>query len=115
MIIFPTENPANRFIHTPKALHEDNTMSWKAKGMIAWMSSHSENYQLHMSVLLKISTEGRDSVYSGLKEICIVHMEEKLGILHNIVFRFFRGDNISFLFVTLILFVDLRLGFSICG
>lgn len=83
MIIFPTENPANRFVHAPKALFEDNTITWKAKGMIAWMASHSEHYKLHVSVVIKNSKEGRDSVYSGLKEICTSTYGRKVRFQNN--------------------------------
>jgi len=48
---------------------EDPALSWKAKGMLAYLMSKPNDWQIWVKDLVKRSTDGRDSVLSGLKEL----------------------------------------------
>jgi len=60
----------NNFICT------DNRLSWKAKGIWLYAFYRPDDWIFHMSDLMNQSTDGRESVRSGLKEL------EEYGYLH---------------------------------
>lgn len=47
----------------------DENLSWKAKGLLAYLLSKPDDWQIYVKDLIKRSTDGRDSVVSGLKEL----------------------------------------------
>lgn len=47
----------------------DAALSWKAKGLLAFLLTRPDNWQVNVEHLRKCSTDGRDSVYSALKEL----------------------------------------------
>ena len=53
---------ANDFLKDPR-------LSWKAKGLIAYIQSLPENWILNIKDLCNRSTDGRDGIYSGIKEL----------------------------------------------
>lgn len=48
---------------------EDETLSFKAKGLWAYCMSRPKDWQFHVSHLAKVSKDGIDGVYSALKEL----------------------------------------------
>ena len=48
---------------------EDETLSFKAKGLWAYCMSRPKDWQFHVSQLAKVSKDGIDGIYSALKEL----------------------------------------------
>lgn len=53
----------------PNALLRDSSLSFKAKGIISLLLSNNDGWKSYKSVLALMSTDGRDSIESGLKEL----------------------------------------------
>ncbi|MEK6993467.1 helix-turn-helix domain-containing protein [Paenibacillus sp. FSL K6-1566] len=47
----------------------DERLSWKAKGLLAYLLSKPSNWRVFTSDLVKRSKDGRDAVYSAIKEL----------------------------------------------
>lgn len=47
----------------------DSRLSWKAKGIIAYVQMLPDDWALNMRDLTNRATDGRDSLYSGIKEL----------------------------------------------
>lgn len=47
----------------------DNRLSWKAKGIIAYVSTLPDTWVLNLRELQTHATDGRDSIYSGIREL----------------------------------------------
>lgn len=47
----------------------DSRLSWKAKGIIAYVQMLPDDWVLNMRDLMNRATDGRDSLYSGIKEL----------------------------------------------
>lgn len=47
----------------------DSRLSWKAKGIIAYVQMLPDDWVLNMRDLTNRATDGRDSLYSGIKEL----------------------------------------------
>jgi len=47
----------------------DERLSWKAKGLLGYLLSKPSNWRVYVSDLVKRSKDGRDAVYSALKEL----------------------------------------------
>lgn len=52
-----------------KGLLEDKNLSWKAKGLLSYLLSRPEDWKVKVKHLVNQSTDGRDAVYSILKEL----------------------------------------------
>ena len=57
------------FVVMNKTGLEDSKLSFKAKGLLAYLLSKPDNWTANISHLKKVSTNGRDSVRTGLKEL----------------------------------------------
>ena len=53
----------------PNALIEDPALSWKAKGLWAYLHSRPDGWEVYEADLIKRAVDGRDSVRSGLAEL----------------------------------------------
>lgn len=60
------ENP---YVTLDKFFLHDERLSWKAKGLLSYLLSKPDNWKIYVSDLVKRATDGRDSVYAGLKEL----------------------------------------------
>lgn len=60
---------------------KDTRLSWKAKGIIAYVQMLPDDWVLNMRDLTNRATDGRDSLYSGIKEL------EKFGYCSRIMQR----------------------------
>lgn len=47
----------------------DERLSWKAKGLLGYLLSKPANWRVYVSDLVKRSKDGKDAVYSALKEL----------------------------------------------
>jgi hypothetical protein len=61
--------PNGHFTIVPNAWLRDERLSWKAKGLLAYLSSHAEGYRVSQNQMLRQAADGRDSLLSGLAEL----------------------------------------------
>lgn len=61
--------PADHFTIIPNDWARDATLSWKARGLLAYLASHSEGFRVSLSLLMRAATDGRESLMSGLAEL----------------------------------------------
>lgn len=47
----------------------DERLTWKAKGILSYLLSKPSNWKVYISDLIKRSKDGRDAVYSAMKEL----------------------------------------------
>jgi hypothetical protein len=64
-------------------------MSFKARGLLAYMLSKPDHFKFYLDELVKHTTEGKDSIRAGLKEL------ETLGYVHRYSTKNERGKIIS--------------------
>lgn len=50
-------------------LDEDRRLSWKAKGLLAYLLAKPDDWQVYVKDLISRSMDGKASVYAGLKEL----------------------------------------------
>src|SRR5688572_159428 len=60
------ENP---FAQIDKEAINDDSMSWAAKGMLTYLISKPADWKVQVNHLIKKATDGRDAVYSILREL----------------------------------------------
>jgi len=53
----------------PNSLIEDPALSWKAKGLWAYLHSRPDGWEVYEADLIKRAVDGRDAVRSGLAEL----------------------------------------------
>ena len=51
------------------AIVEDSRLSWKAKGLMAYLASRPQGWNINEQDLINRSTDGRDAVRAGLNEL----------------------------------------------
>lgn len=68
-IIRVQKNRQNPYVMIRNALFEDPALSWKAKGLLGYVLSRPDDWQIHVRDLMLRSTDGRDSVYAALREL----------------------------------------------
>lgn len=80
-IIRTVKNRQNPYVQIHKGIFEDPRLSWKAKGLMGYFLSRPDDWQIAVGDLIKRSTDGRDSVYSGLREL------KRYGYLQEAIYR----------------------------
>lgn len=84
-IIRTKKNRDNPYALIDKTFTEDTRLSWKAKGLLAYLLTRPDDWTIMVKDLIKRSKDGRDSVYAGLREL------EKYGYLERRVRRDEKG------------------------
>lgn len=59
----------NNFVMLDKTFLEDDRLSFKAKGILAYLLSKPDNWKVIVGNLVKFSKDGKSAVYAGLKEL----------------------------------------------
>lgn len=59
----------NNFVMLDKTFLEDERLSFKAKGILAYLLSKPDNWKVIVGNLVKFSKDGKSAVYAGLKEL----------------------------------------------
>ena len=67
-VIRVRKRPHN-FVMMDKTFLEDDRLSYKAKGILAYLLSKPDNWKVIVGNLVNHSTDGKSSVYAGLKEL----------------------------------------------
>lgn len=68
-IIRKPKNKENPYVIISKSVFEDERISWKAKGLMGYLLSRPDDWQIIVGDLINRSTDGRDSVKAGLREL----------------------------------------------
>lgn len=63
------KNTPERFTALSNKIVRDDRLSWKARGIFLYLFSQSENWEFYEVEVAKHSSDGRDSLRSGLKEL----------------------------------------------
>ena len=67
--IIRIQKKRNSFFMLDKGFLEDTRLSYKAKGILAYLLCKPDNWRVVVSDIVKRSKDGEDSVYAGLKEL----------------------------------------------
>jgi len=59
----------NPYVMLNKKFLNDTKLSWKAKGILAYLLSLPDDWQVYEDEIVKHSADGRDSTRSGIKEL----------------------------------------------
>lgn len=68
-IIRVAKNRENPYVMVNKTPIHDDRLSWKALGLLVYLLSKPDDWSIMICDLIKQKKDGRDSVYSGLKEL----------------------------------------------
>ena len=66
-VIRVKKRPSN-FVMMDKTFLEDDRLSYKAKGLLAYLLSKPDDWKVIIGNLVNSSKDGKASVYAGLKE-----------------------------------------------
>lgn len=69
MIIRVSKKKENPFAQISKAMLEDNRLTWKAKGLLSYLLSKPDNWEVRIHDLIERSKDQRDSVRAAIKEL----------------------------------------------
>lgn len=69
MTIIRTRLSSDGYTIIPNHWSRDPNLSWKAKGLLAYIASHTEGYELRTEQIIREGVDGRDAVLSGLREL----------------------------------------------
>jgi hypothetical protein len=61
--------PADQFSLLPNALARDARLSFRARGVMAYINSHADGFHLNADSLAREGTEGRDAVRTAMNEL----------------------------------------------
>jgi hypothetical protein len=59
----------NSFVQMHKGFFEDTRLSFKAKGILGYLLTKPDSWEVRIGDLVNRSKDGRDSIYAGLKEL----------------------------------------------
>lgn len=68
-IIRVVKNRDNPYVMVDRSVFECSDLSWKAKGLIGYLLSRPDDWIVRVGDLTKRGRDGRDAVYSGLREL----------------------------------------------
>lgn len=69
MSVIRTRLSADGYTIIPNHWLRDSKLSMKAKGLLAYIASHAEGYELRTEQIIRETADGRDAVLSGLREL----------------------------------------------
>jgi hypothetical protein len=68
-MIIRIEKRQHPFVQIDKRPLENPKLSWKAKGLLAYLMSRPNDWKIYMAQLVKVSTDGRVAVQAALSEL----------------------------------------------
>lgn len=83
----------NKYVLLDKTFLEDERLSYKAKGILAYLLSKPDNWKVIIGNLINYSTDGKASVYAGLKELKECGYYEKVPIRNEKGTRIIRWES----------------------
>lgn len=91
--VIRVQKKANNFVMMDKSFLEDKRLSYKAKGILAYLLSKPDNWKVIIGNLVSRSTDGKASVYAGLKELKECGYYEKNPIRNESGTRIIRWES----------------------
>ena len=76
MAVFRVYKESGNFVTVHKNFIHDDNLSWKAKGILLYLLSRPDDWRIYETELNKHSSDGRDSLRTGIKEL------EQAGYIH---------------------------------
>ena len=76
MAVFRVYKESGNFVTVHKSFIHDDNLSWKAKGILLYLLSRPDDWRIYETELNKHSSDGRDSLRTGIKEL------EETGYIH---------------------------------
>lgn len=76
MAVFRVYKESGNFVTVHKNFIHDDNLSWKAKGILLYLLSRPDDWRIYETELNKHSSDGRDSLRTGVKEL------EQAGYIH---------------------------------
>jgi hypothetical protein len=70
----------NNFVMLDKGFLENENLSWKAKGILAYLLSKPDNWKAIVGDIVKHSKDGKTAVYAGLVELSAYGYYEKIPV-----------------------------------
>ena len=67
--IFRTVKRENPYVQIDKTVLNDTRLSWKAKGLMAFLLSKPDTWEINIKNLIKQAKDGKEAVYSGITEL----------------------------------------------
>lgn len=77
MAVFRVYKETGNFVTVHKNFIHDDNLSWKAKGILLYLLSRPDDWQIYESELVRHSTDGLSGLKTGIKEL------EKVGVIFN--------------------------------
>lgn len=68
-IIRTVKDRSNPYVIVNNTVFTDPRISWKAKGLMGYFLSRPDDWQVAVGDLVRCSRDGREAVYSGLREL----------------------------------------------
>ncbi len=87
--VIRVQKRSHGFVMIDKGFLENDQLSWKAKGILAYLLSKPDNWKVITRDLVKHSTDGKTAVYGGLSEL------QKQGYYNKKPIRSENGRRIS--------------------
>ncbi|MGD3975813.1 hypothetical protein QT568_22435, partial [Xanthomonas citri pv. citri] len=75
MAVFRVYKETGNFVTVHKNFIHDDNLSWKAKGILLYLLSRPDDWQIYESELVRHSTDGLSGLKTGIKEL------EKVGYI----------------------------------
>lgn len=94
--IIRVQKRPNNFVMMDKSFLEDTRLSYKAKGILAYLLSKPDNWKVIIGNLVNYSTDGKASVYAGLKELKECGYYEKIPVRNEQGTRITRWESIVY-------------------
>lgn len=76
MAVFRVYKESGNFVTIHKSFIHDDNLSWKSKGILLYLLSRPDDWRIYETELNKHSSDGRDSLRTGIKEL------EQAGYIH---------------------------------
>ncbi len=98
--IFRTAKRDNPYVQIDKTVLNDVRLSWKAKGLMAFLLSKPDHWEINIRNLIKQAKDGKEAVYSGIKELIklgyIVRVESRdKGRFSHIEYLIFENPQLA--------------------
>ncbi len=94
-VIRVKKQPSN-FVLLDKTFLEDDRLSFKAKGILAYLLSKPDDWKVIVGNLVNYSADGKSSVYAGLKELKEYGYYEKVPVRNEQGTRIERWESVVY-------------------
>ena len=78
--VIRVQKAPSTFVMMDKSFLENQNLSWKAKGILAYLLSKPDNWKVIVGDVVKHATDGKSAVYNGLAELSRLGHYKKVPI-----------------------------------